>query len=138
MGMGIPPLKIKILLESNPPKSRILVRRSGVRPIRAARIHANRNPGSRNSGGFHKSLKGGFVQWVIHLLGTIQKNTGCSFAFHSQIHPQPPFAKPPFDYLSGFTSSPRRFALTDQSQPGSKPKASSPLYGQSTYQELSY
>ena len=30
MGLGVPPLKIKILLESNPPKSRISVRRSGV------------------------------------------------------------------------------------------------------------
>ena len=30
MDMRIPPLKIKILLESNPPKSRILVRRLAV------------------------------------------------------------------------------------------------------------
>ena len=30
MGVGIPPLKIKILLESNPPKSRISVRRMAV------------------------------------------------------------------------------------------------------------
>ena len=31
MGMGIPPLRIKIMLESDPPKSRILVRRLAVR-----------------------------------------------------------------------------------------------------------
>ena len=30
MGLGIPPLKIKILLQSNPLKSRILVRRLAV------------------------------------------------------------------------------------------------------------
>ena len=30
MGLGVPPLRIKIMLESNPPKSRILVRRLAV------------------------------------------------------------------------------------------------------------
>ena len=30
MALGIPPLRVKILLESNPPKSRILVRRSAI------------------------------------------------------------------------------------------------------------
>ena len=41
MGLGIPPLKIKILLESNPLKSRILVRRLAVqaRPRIVAVLH---------------------------------------------------------------------------------------------------
>ena len=33
MGLGIPPLKIEILLESNPLKSRILVRRLAVQRV---------------------------------------------------------------------------------------------------------
>ena len=32
MGLGIPPIKFKIMLESNPLKSRILVRRLAVNP----------------------------------------------------------------------------------------------------------
>ena len=32
MGLGIPPLQIKIMLESNPPKSRTVVRRLAASP----------------------------------------------------------------------------------------------------------
>ena len=46
MDMRIPPLKIKILLEPNPPRSRILVRRlavspQGPAPTRLAQITIN-------------------------------------------------------------------------------------------------
>ena len=48
MGLGIPPLKIKLLLESNPPKSRILVRRLAVR---------YRGAPHRGRGGSHASRR---------------------------------------------------------------------------------
>ena len=42
MGLGIPPLKIKILLGSNPPKCRILVRRSAVPQLGRGRLRRTR------------------------------------------------------------------------------------------------
>ena len=38
MGLGIPPLKIKIMLESNPPNSTMLVGRLGVHTVRPVNI----------------------------------------------------------------------------------------------------
>ena len=42
MGLGLPPLKLKILFESNPPKSRVLLRRLAVFPPSAERGAAQR------------------------------------------------------------------------------------------------
>ena len=42
MGLGIPPIKLKILIESNPLKSRIVVRRLAVGLVPSARVPAAR------------------------------------------------------------------------------------------------
>ena len=51
MGLGIPPLNIKILLESNPVKSRILVGRSALNPKTAQRVSLPRLSSPRTSWG---------------------------------------------------------------------------------------
>ena len=52
--MRVPPLKIKLLLESNPPESRILVRRQAVPGISALRV-ARHRPATEDSASAKKT-----------------------------------------------------------------------------------